>query len=74
MTLTVKVGFWFSGTDTWSASMLTRTRSPPVPGVPGSSVTVVLTSVLSRVSFSNFHTSAPLTESIALTTDGLAPM
>ncbi|MNH02350.1 hypothetical protein D3C72_1271120 [compost metagenome] len=34
----------------------------------GPSVTVVLIAVLSRVSFSNFHASAPLTESIALTT------
>ncbi|MNV78105.1 hypothetical protein D3C71_1715760 [compost metagenome] len=53
--------------------MVTLTISPPGPGVPGSSVTVVLTSVLSKVSFSNFHASAPLTESIAATTGALAP-
>jgi hypothetical protein len=37
-------------------------------GVPGSSVTVVLTGVLSRVSCSNLPTSAPLTEAIDFTT------
>ncbi|MNO07876.1 hypothetical protein D3C81_2302630 [compost metagenome] len=50
--------------------MLTFTRSPCPEG---SSVTLVLTSVLSRVRFSNFHASAPLTASMALTTGSLAP-
>ncbi|MNH36566.1 hypothetical protein D3C79_973700 [compost metagenome] len=70
---TVNVGLTFSATDTWSAVMVTLTRSPSLPGVPGSSVTAVLTGVLSRTRFSNFHASAPLTSAIDLTTGSLAP-
>nr|WP_233454247.1 hypothetical protein [Pseudomonas monteilii] len=45
-----------------------------VAGVPGSSVTVVLTGVLSRVSCSNLPTSAPATVAIDCTTGGLLPV
>ncbi|MNN21862.1 hypothetical protein D3C81_1351980 [compost metagenome] len=73
MTCTVKVGLTFSATEVWSAVMVTLTMSPSLPGVPGSSVTSVLTGVLSRFRFSNFHASAPLTASMALTTGWLVP-
>ncbi|MNN98655.1 hypothetical protein D3C81_2180900 [compost metagenome] len=75
---TVNVGLTFSATDTWSAVMVTLTRSPslPVPGVPepGSSVTAVLTGVLSRTRFSNLPTSAPSTVAIDLITGSLVPV
>ncbi|MNN21861.1 hypothetical protein D3C76_1391010 [compost metagenome] len=73
LTCTVKVGLTFSATEVWSAVMVTLTMSPSLPGVPGSSVTSVLTGVLSRFRFSNFHASAPLTASMALTTGSLVP-
>ncbi|MNJ52706.1 hypothetical protein D3C77_480550 [compost metagenome] len=73
LTCTVKVGLTFSATEVWSAVIVTLTRSPSLPGVPGSSVTSVLTGVLSRFRFSNFHASAPLTASMALTTGALVP-
>ncbi|MNF00149.1 hypothetical protein D3C80_1989330 [compost metagenome] len=73
MTCTVKVGLTFSATEVWSAVIVTLTKSPSLPGVPGSSVTSVLTGVLSRFRFSNFHASAPLTASMALTTGALVP-
>ncbi|MNP78503.1 hypothetical protein D3C76_1761320 [compost metagenome] len=73
MTCTVKVGLTFSATEVWSAVMVTLMISPSLPGVPGSSVTSVLTGVLSRFRFSNFHASAPLTASMALTTGALVP-
>ncbi|MNP61640.1 hypothetical protein D3C76_1568520 [compost metagenome] len=71
---TVKVGFTFSATETWSAVMVTLTRSPSLPGVPGSSVTAVLTGVLSRTRFSNLPTSAPSTVAIDLITGSLVPV
>ncbi|MNH30383.1 hypothetical protein D3C79_906750 [compost metagenome] len=70
---TVKVGFTFSATETWSAVIVTLTTSPSLPGVPGSSVTVVLTGVLSRTRFSNFHASAPLTACKLCSTGALVP-
>ncbi|MNT72068.1 hypothetical protein D3C72_2106330 [compost metagenome] len=73
LTCTVKVGLTFSATEVWSAVIVTLTKSPSLPGVPGSSVTSVLTGVLSRFRFSNFHASAPLTASMALTTGALVP-
>ncbi|MNF00155.1 hypothetical protein D3C80_1989420 [compost metagenome] len=69
----MNVGLTFSATEVWSAVMVTLTRSPSLPGVPGSSVTVVLTGVLSRVSCSNLPTSAPATVAMELTTAGLLP-
>ncbi|MNN95873.1 hypothetical protein D3C81_2147580 [compost metagenome] len=66
----MKVGFTFSATETWSAVMVTLTRSPslPVPGVPepGSSVTEVVTVSPPKVSFSKL--SAPDTDSSLLAT------
>ncbi|MNP77616.1 hypothetical protein D3C76_1750740 [compost metagenome] len=75
---TVNVGLTFSATEAWSAVMVTLTRSPSLlppglPGVPGSSVTVVLTGVLSSVSCSNLPTSAPSTVAIDLITGSLVP-
>ncbi|MNP73863.1 hypothetical protein D3C76_1706450 [compost metagenome] len=75
---TVNVGLTFSATEVWSAVMVTLTRSPSLvppglPGVPGSSVTWVLTGVLSRVSCSNLPTSAPATVAIDCTTGVLLP-
>ncbi|MNE95366.1 hypothetical protein D3C80_1934410 [compost metagenome] len=73
LTCTVNVGLTFSATEVWSAVMVTLTKSPSLPGVPGSSVTVVLTGVLSSVSCSNLPTSAPSTVAIDITTGSLVP-
>ncbi|MNO67173.1 hypothetical protein D3C76_579760 [compost metagenome] len=64
--LTVKVGFSFSKTEAWLATMLSSTLSPwlLLPGVPtpGSSLTVVVAGALSRVRFSNLLAPAPPTD------------